>query len=171
MKLVSYINIILLGFIIFSSKAFAGAEAGKPAPSLIVNDITGRIFDLSKLRGKVVIVHFWATWCANCITEMPELDSFYRNNRDKGLEIMALSLDRPVYAEKVKTMMNKFAYRAALINEESVNGFGTQKVVPATYVIDKNGILSNIIIPGEIVVNQKNLDRIITPLLNEYYLK
>ncbi|TLY80884.1 MAG: TlpA family protein disulfide reductase [Gammaproteobacteria bacterium] len=68
-------------------------EVGDPAPALLVPELDGHGFDLSALRGKVVIVNFWATWCAPCRAEMPVLDAFYRRYHAQGLELLGLSID------------------------------------------------------------------------------
>jgi hypothetical protein len=58
--------------------ARAAPEIGKAAPELVVTELDGQTFDLAKLRGKVVLVSYWATWCAPCRKDMPKLDAFYR---------------------------------------------------------------------------------------------
>ena len=70
-------------------------EVGQPAPSLVVQELDGQTFDLSAVRGKVVVVSFWATWCPPCRAEMPVLDAFYRRYHGQGLEMIGLSADRP----------------------------------------------------------------------------
>ncbi|MGD0946445.1 MAG: redoxin family protein [Candidatus Binatia bacterium] len=68
--------------------ARAAAEAGQPAPALVVQQLDGQAFDLGTLRGKVVIVNFWATWSPPCRTEMPILDAFYQQYHARGLEMI-----------------------------------------------------------------------------------
>jgi thiol-disulfide isomerase/thioredoxin len=73
--------------------ARATPEIGEEAPALVVNALDGTTFDLAKLRGKVVLVNYWATWCAPCRKEMPKLDAFYRRYHARGLEIIGISID------------------------------------------------------------------------------
>ncbi len=66
---------------------------GKPAPSVIVRDRTNTTFRLSDYKGKYVLIDFWATWCAPCVTELPNLQAAYKSYHEKGLEILSVSLD------------------------------------------------------------------------------
>ena len=65
------------------------------APSRVLTELNGDTFGLSQKRGKVVLVTYWATWCAPCKKEMPVLDSFFRRYRERGLEVIGISADRP----------------------------------------------------------------------------
>ena len=70
--------------------------AGKKAPEFALKDMNGRSFSLSSLKGNVVLVSFWATWCPPCRDEMPSLNRLYRDNRNKGLVVVAISTDKGV---------------------------------------------------------------------------
>ena len=77
---------VIMAFVILwlaplSSVARAGPEIGKAAPALVVTALDGQTFDLAKLKGKVVLVNYWATWCAPCRKDLPKLDAFYRSHR------------------------------------------------------------------------------------------
>ena len=87
--------IIAFAMIASAQNAFAVAEVGQPAPALVVPELNGQSFDLSALRGKVVVINFWATWCQPCRQEMPALSAFYRQYHGQGLEMIGLSADRP----------------------------------------------------------------------------
>ena len=71
----------------------AAPVLNEAAPPLVVTTLDGQTFDLSNLRGKVVLVNYWATWCAPCRKEMPTLDAFYRRYRSQGLELIGISVD------------------------------------------------------------------------------
>jgi thiol-disulfide isomerase/thioredoxin len=64
----------------------------------------GKTLSLASLRGKPLLVNFWATWCAPCVAEMPMLDAFYRQHADKGLQIVGLAIDQP---SSVKTFLQR----------------------------------------------------------------
>jgi len=160
------VSLILLSFIVLGSPAFADPEMGKPLPEFVVQDFNGKGFDLSKLRGKVVIIHFWATWCPECRGEMPALDASYRRYRGMGLEVIAVSIDRPNMREKAGKIMERFTYRAVLLRDAKTSGLEAPQAVPVTYVVDKDGMLRDILRPDTKPVTQENLSEVIEPLLS-----
>jgi cytochrome c biogenesis protein CcmG/thiol:disulfide interchange protein DsbE len=93
------------------------------------------------LRGKVVLLNYWATWCAPCRKEMPMLDAFYRRYQSQGLELIGISVDFTRDGAKIRKAAKDVAYPIALSSEVSVNGFGPSQGVPVTYVIDADGIV------------------------------
>ena len=141
--------------------AGAAPEIGAAAPSLVVRTLDGRTFDLAKLRGKVVLVHYWATWCAPCRKEMPTLDAFYRRHREQGLEIIGISIDFARDAEKMRKMAASQTYPTARSSDISDNGFGAPEGVPVTYVIDADGKVRD----KFIAVPNKLLNDVVLPLL------
>ena len=70
-------------------------EIPKPISSLIFEDFSGNEINLKSYHGKLVIINFWATWCAPCKKEMPSLDNFYQDNNFKNLQIFAVNMEQP----------------------------------------------------------------------------
>src|SRR5208282_5964094 len=103
--------------------------------------LNGQTFDLSAQRGKVVIVSFWATWCPPCREEMPALDAFYRRYHGNGLEMIGLSADRPHDRSDAIKVMQSYTYPAAMLDDASVNDFGTPSSLPMTVIVDSNGVV------------------------------
>jgi cytochrome c biogenesis protein CcmG, thiol:disulfide interchange protein DsbE len=145
--------------------AFAAMEVGQPAPSLVVQELDGKTFDLSAVRGKVVVVSFWATWCPPCRKEMPVLDALYRRYHGQGLEMIGLSADRPHDRSDVQKVMQSFSYPAAMLDDAKVNDFGTPSALPKTIVIDGHGIVRAELTPDQTAVTEKSLSAAVLPLL------
>jgi cytochrome c biogenesis protein CcmG/thiol:disulfide interchange protein DsbE len=148
-----------------AAMAFASATIGAPAPPLIVQELGGRTFDLSSLRGKVVIVNFWATWCPPCRNEMPILNDFYRRYRERGLAMIGISLDRARDRSDVQKVMQRFDYPAAILDDAQTDGFGTPPSLPVTYVIDRNGTVRAKIMPEASPLTEDRLAQRVLPLL------
>jgi cytochrome c biogenesis protein CcmG/thiol:disulfide interchange protein DsbE len=145
--------------------ARAATAVGQRAPALIVPKLDGQVFDLSALRGKVVMVNFWATWCPPCREEMPILDAFYRRYHAQGLEMIALSVDRPHDRSDVSKVMQSFSYPAAMLDDAKVNGFADPSALPVTFVIDGNGAVRAKFAMDQTPVTEKNLSAVVLPLL------
>lgn len=141
--------------------AWSGPIVDQAAPPLTVTQLDGQIFDLSKMRGKVVLVNYWATWCGPCKKEMPLLNAFYQRHHGDGLEMIAISTDRPQDFEKMRKMSRSIAYPTAAVNQISNDGFGPPEGFPLTYVIDANGIVRDKFID----VRDQLLTDIVLPLL------
>jgi thiol-disulfide isomerase/thioredoxin len=135
----------------------------KPAPALTIETAGGNEFDLAAMRGKVVLVNFWATWCAPCLAELPAIEKFYRHHRGEGFEVIALSIDRPRDAAKMQRLIAKLPFQAALLSDASRNGFGTPDAVPVSYVIDARGVVRDKFIG----IDDELLDEAVLPLLGE----
>jgi len=145
----------------------AKLELHKPAPELSATTLDGRAISTSQLRGKVVIVHFWATWCAPCREEMPVLDAFYRKHRDEGVEVIAVSLDESSDLPAVKQVMAQFQYPAAMAADTQAKGYGRLSRAPLTFVIDRQGNLRRNAWTAAPKVDAASLDADVLPLLSE----
>ena len=142
---------------------------GQPAPQLVVPQLDGHDFDLGKLRGKVVLVNVWATWCSPCRSEMPTLDAFYRRYHSRGLDLLGLSIDEAPDAAQVQQVMRQFSYPGALASAARVNGFGQPVAVPITYVIDAHGVIrAQLQAEGPAGVSAQALAQAVLPLLERH---
>jgi len=139
----------------------AAPEMSEAAPALVLTTLGGRSFDLAKLKGKVVLVNYWATWCAPCRKEMPKLDAFYKRYHDRGLEIIGISIDFDRDLDKARRVAQGVSYPMAFAKSISDDGFGIPKGVPITWIIDGDGKVRDRMIE----VRDELLNGIVVPLL------
>jgi len=164
MRFARVISVLAVGAIAATfavDRARAAPEIGEAAPPLVVTALDGTVIDLAKLRGKVVLVNFWATWCAPCRKEMPTFDAFYRRHRHESFELVGISIDFARDAAKMRKAAAPLAYPIAWINDAGVNGFGAPDGVPITYVIDAEGLIRDMFI----AVPPKLLNDVVVPML------
>ncbi|KRB87829.1 peroxiredoxin family protein [Noviherbaspirillum sp. Root189] len=134
----------VLGVVIIAVIAAVGyfsLSNEKAAPDVTFNGINGEQVSLQSLRGKVVMVNFWATSCTTCVKEMPEMVQTYNKFKDKGLDFIAvaMSYDPPNYVLNY-AQTRSLPFRVALDTKGDVaKSFDEVKLTPTTYVIDKNG--------------------------------
>lgn len=153
----------LAGLICLADPAHA-LEVGDRAPVLRLTGLDGGAIDLTALRGRVVLVNFWASWCPPCRAEMPAIDELYRRVHEQGLEVIGVSTDRLEAREQVAEAAAGIAYPLALLADGGESGFGRPGSLPVTYVIDGHGII-RARLDGSGEVDQRTLDAIVLPLL------
>ena len=114
---------------------------GSPAPEIVLKDLQGRAVKLSYLRGKVVLVNFWATWCKPCKEEMPAMQASYDKLRDKGFVVLAVNEleDTARVAEHIRTHCHTFEV-VMDHNNQVANMYGVVGL-PASFLIDPQGIV------------------------------
>ena len=117
-------------------------KLGEPAPNFQLRDMNGQLVALSDLRGKVVLLNFWATWCGPCRVEMPAMEQLYRTFSRKDFEILAVSTDaqgvaitRPFQQENHLTfpILHDADYRVGLT-------YGARSL-PMTFMVDRQGVV------------------------------
>jgi thiol-disulfide isomerase/thioredoxin len=140
-------------------------ELGQAAPALVVQMLDGASFDLAQHRGHVVIVNFWATWCPPCRDEMPVLDAIAERYAARGVEIIGVSVDRRGDRKAVVEVMRAYHYPAALLDGAKINGFGAPRALPVTYIVDAEGAIRSVLVPGRGALTMELLEGVIDPLL------
>lgn len=143
--LIIFVSFIVLFAVFMVGKKKASVKIvaeGDVAPDFSLHTLDNRVVRLSDFNGRVVMLHFWATWCPPCVEEMPGIERLYKALKDNGLEILAVSVDEDG-ASAVSPFMkkNNLTFPALLDPGRSVaSGYGTFKF-PETYVIDRLGIV------------------------------
>ncbi len=134
---------------------------GQPAPAFEVKLLDGSKVSLADLKGQVVVLNFWATWCGPCKRELPLLDAYYRAQKDHGLRVFAITTEGsvPNYALK-----NLFAAMAITPIKGIKGPYGDLNAVPTNYVIDRNGVVRY---AKAAAFDLEDLNRELVPLLKE----
>jgi cytochrome c biogenesis protein CcmG/thiol:disulfide interchange protein DsbE len=142
------------------------AAVGKPAPNFDTVDMQGEVWSLSKQRGKVVFVNFWATWCAPCREEMPSMQKLYeRLPKDKFNMVALYNNDKPA---AVNSFVAKLGITIPILNDES-NIIGPRyglTGLPETFIIDKQGVIREKFI-GPVEWDSPKMVDMLTKLINE----
>ncbi len=121
----------------------AATTERKPAPDFTLQDGEGKSIKLSDLRGKVVVLNFWATWCGPCGLEIPWFIEFEKQYKSRGLEIVGVSMDEDGWkAIKPYVASHKLNYRVLLGNDSVGQLYGGVDSLPTTFVIDREGRLA-----------------------------
>jgi thiol-disulfide isomerase/thioredoxin len=123
-----------------SVAAWAGPGVGDQAKLKTVL-LDGKPLVLDQLRGKVVMVNFWATWCGVCRAEMPGWQKFYEANKDRGFELIAMSIDEDqAELEKHVATHTNFTFPIAWRWDDATDdNFGDVIGTPTLYILDKSG--------------------------------
>lgn len=136
----------------------------KTAPQFVLRDSSGKTAELSKYRGKVVLLDFWATWCTGCKKEIPWFSEFQRKYAKEGLAVVGVSMDeegwkavRPFLAE------HRIAYRMLLGDESTAQSYGIQGM-PDTFLIDRQGRLAAAYVAG--IVDRDDIEANIKTVLS-----
>ena len=129
---------------IFHSQAAASGSVDgatlEPAQEFELKSLDGRTMKLSDFRGKVVVLNFWATWCAPCRVETPWLVDLYRQYKEQGLEVVGVSMDdgdQEHVADFVKEM--GINYTVLMGNHAVGDAYGGLRFLPQTFFIGRDG--------------------------------
>lgn len=153
---------LALALLLCASPALAaGPKIGAPAPRFTFKALDGRSFTSEDLAGKVVVLNFWATWCAPCRAEMPLLDTWVKVNGKHGLVVLAVTQD----FDPPRDALKKVAEALSVPISASFRGnYGRIDAVPSNFIIDRAGVL-RYAKPGAFTLDQ--LNALLIPLLQE----
>jgi len=158
---------VVMALAVHTGPALAAVKPGAPAPVLQGRDLVGHDIDLAGERGRVVIVSFWATWCAPCRQEMPILNGAYLRHRAQGLDVIGVSADRARNLDDVKQAVRGLDYPILMGAGASQNGFGLPRALPQTFVIDRKGVVRAVFgVLGQ-PVSEAAIEQVLADLLAE----
>jgi len=114
------------------------ANNPEPAPGIVIHELSGKITTMDDLKGKVVLVNFWATWCPPCRIEIPELIKLQEQHRDR-LQVIGISEDED--PEQVQEFVKKTGinYPVVMATPELIAAYGGVPALPTTFVVDTEG--------------------------------
>lgn len=115
-------------------------KSGEISPLFVANDYKGNVVSLSKLKGKYVLISFWASWCGPCLAEIPMLQKIRKDYKVDDLELISVSCDTDSAAFIKKITDLKMKWTNVFGNADMRNKFGN-KPIPSLYLIDPNGII------------------------------
>jgi cytochrome c biogenesis protein CcmG, thiol:disulfide interchange protein DsbE len=126
-------------------------QVGFVAPDFRLESLEGSTIALSDLRGKVVVVNHWASWCPPCRAEMPVLSRIYAKYRDAGLVVLGVNATNQDDEASVRAFARsgQATFPIVLDREGQTGGAYNLRALPTTYIIDRAGVVSDII-PGAI---------------------
>ncbi|OAI59724.1 alkyl hydroperoxide reductase [Ralstonia solanacearum] len=146
--------------------AAASLEVGHPAPPLVLRTLDGHSIATDDLRGQVVVLTFWATWCEPCRKELPLLSAYAARHADRGLRVLGFSLDEPDALPAVREVAAGLSFPVGLLGSPYAGGYGRIWRLPVNFTIDRNGMLAdNGWDTREPAWTTERLERVVTPLL------
>mgnify|MGYP006279542103 CR=1 FL=1 len=134
------IAVSLLGL---AATAYA-LRPGERAPEIGLRDLDGNRVTIASLRGNVVLVDFWASWCEPCAEEMPHLERLYQRYRDQGFRVVAVSQDRRL--SNVRSFLRRHSVSFPVVHDAShqVSGRYQPPGMPSSFIIDRRGIVRHV---------------------------
>jgi peroxiredoxin len=117
--------------------------AGAVVPDLVAAELSGDTVSLQSLRGNVVLLNLWATWCAPCRQETPFLQSKYEEYRSRGFEVVGVSMDNRGAKETIEQFVQEYGVTYTILHDPMQMGLTSYRAIglPATFLINRDGTL------------------------------
>jgi peroxiredoxin len=148
------------GFIVNGTQV--APEIGSPAPPFSAPALTGEPLRLSELRGNIVVLNFWATWCVPCEIEMPELQALHENWQAHNVQVIGINIGEERAAIDAWLSSRQITFPLLLDASQSISQQYQLRGQPMTFVIDRQGIIRAIFYGA---TTRDALERMLTPLL------
>lgn len=143
-SLIVSIIVLLLAAAHAGSALAAAVGVGARLPEIGLVDLNGKKISRKSLAGKVVIVDFWATWCAPCKEELPVLQRLYKKYGKRGLVVVGISVDRD--KANVRSFAKKLKLSFPIVHDAKhvVSGRFEPSTMPSSYVVDRKGVIRHV---------------------------
>ena len=136
------------------------------APPFSLMDLSGNTISLDALRGKVVIINFFATWCGACRSEIPKFVHLYQKYKSQGLEMIGVSLDRNE-PKMLKRFLERYHVRYPVVfaTGDMIYKYGGISAIPATVIVNQNGMIDQMIVG---IRSKEMFEKTVVRLLKDY---
>ncbi|TET30209.1 MAG: TlpA family protein disulfide reductase [Anaerolineales bacterium] len=120
------------------------------APDFTLESLSGDEISLSDMRGKVIVLNLWASWCPPCRAEMPALQRVYQENKERGLEVLAVNMTAQDSLADVEAFVQEFNLTFPILLDTSgeVGNTYLMRALPTTFFIDREGVIQRVIVGG-----------------------
>ncbi|MCL5256944.1 MAG: redoxin domain-containing protein [Chloroflexi bacterium] len=141
-----------------------GPDVGKMAPGFTAVDLKGNKVTLANLRGKVVLLNLWATWCPYCKQELPDMQQFYEAYKARGIEVVAVDVEED--ANTVHSYINGkgFTFPIWLDLDAKINNAYGVSAYPTSFFIDREGVIQSVQIGA---MDRATMEQNALPLLSK----
>lgn len=137
------------------------------APEFTLNDLKDKKVSLSDYKGKYVMINFWATWCSACKSELPDLEKFYKSNKNnKDFKLLTIDVGESKDAVEKFMKENKYNFEVLLDKNTEVSYNYTATALPTTVLIDKEGYIKKIIMGA---MNENSMNSYKEMLINNEF--
>jgi thiol-disulfide isomerase/thioredoxin len=130
---------LALALALGASAVHAASEVSGPAPDFTLKSNSGQNLKLSEMRGQVVMINFWASWCAPCRQEMPLLDGLHQRYEPLGFTVLGVNVEED--SSKADSLLKQIPVTFPILydNRNSVSKLYDVKAMPTTVLVDRNG--------------------------------
>lgn len=131
-----FLTALLCGTLIAPAGAVAVKET---APDFTLKTKSGKNLRLNDFRGKVVMINFWATWCAPCRQELPHMEALYKKYKDRGFVLLGVNIDNDSVAAKKMAEEFKLTFPVLYDEKQQTSKLYKLKAMPSTFIVDRGG--------------------------------
>ena len=137
--LIAVVGLVAAIYLSFHPRSARNQPAGLSAPNLTLTDLGGPTISFASYKGEVVLVNFWAVWCAPCRQEVPQFTALQEKYRSQGFQAVGISMDDPEAALRDFCREHKVNYPVVMGDQKIAEDFGGVLGLPTTFLIGRDG--------------------------------